>query len=434
MSLTGSHDRALGVALIWMSGVVLVALVDGWYAQSSAKHVWRREHDPKLSLGVWNPIRLTVENRSKRRMTLKVRDAVPAFMLSRGDSAEGVCPAGDRWDLSYQVFPLHRGDYSFGNPGIRALGPLGLLWVQYAEPLEGAVQVYPDLVAVRTYESLVHRGRLEELGLRSSRRWGMGTEFERLRDYSPDDEFRRINWKATARRARPISVDFQTERSQNIMLVIDAGRLMSTRVPLPSAIEGAEGPAGSPALTRLDYALNASLLLAFVSQRYGDRVGLLAFSDRVTRFVSPAPGQRQFLQLTRAMYNLEPEPTEADYSTGLGYLGVHNRRRSLAVVFTDIAERGAADSLIANIAHLARRHLVMVVTLRDTGVEELATAEPDSIKRVYERAVAQSLLDTREQTLGHLRRRGALTLDVPADHISASVINRYLEIKAKTLL
>src|SRR5947209_9042795 len=161
MSLTGSHDRALGVALIWMSGVVLVALVDAWYAQPNEGHIWRRDHDPKLSLGVWNPIHLSVENRSMRRMTIRVRDAVPQFMLARGDSAGGVCPPGDTWALSYQVFPLHRGDFDFGTPGIRILGPLGLVWLQYGAHIQDEVQVYPDLIAVRKYESVVHRGRLE---------------------------------------------------------------------------------------------------------------------------------------------------------------------------------------------------------------------------------------------------------------------------------
>jgi uncharacterized protein (DUF58 family) len=198
---------------------------------------------------------------------------------------------------------------------------------------------------------------------------------------------------------------------------------------------GGELPPKAPrALTRLDYAVNASVLLAYVSQQYGDRVGLLAFSDRVTRYVAPAPGRRHFLRITEALYNLEAEPTEADYDEGLGYLAIRNPRRSLAVVFTDIAEPEAAGTLVAHLGHLARRHLPLVVTLRDPGVERLAHLSIKAPDDVYQRAVAQTLLDDREQTLRHLRQRGVLTLDTPADQISPSLINRYLEIKARARL
>jgi uncharacterized protein (DUF58 family) len=449
--LTSSYGAAFLVGLAWLAAVVVIALIDGWFSLPSEALVWSRDHDQKLSLGAWNPVSLTLENRSRRALRLEVRDAVPSLLVPDGDHGGGECAPFGTWTLHYRVFPIHRGDYRFGAAGVRYLGPLGLAWWQRKLNLDDAVKVYPNLLAIRSYEALIRRGQLEEIGLRNSRRWGSGTEFERLREYTPDDEYRRINWKATARRNKPIAVDYQTERSQNVLLVLDSGRLMSTRVPLEGDLAPADdldriirseagaapvspSPTAPRALTRLDYAVNASVLLAYVSHQYGDRVGLLAFSDRVTRFIAPAPGRRQFLRIAEALYNLEAEETEADYAEGLGYLAARNPRRSLAVVFTDIAEPEAATILVSHLGHLARRHLPLVVTLRDPGVEKLAIADVTSPEATYERAVAQRLLDDREQTLRFLRQRGALTLDTPADRLSPSLINRYLEIKARARL
>jgi uncharacterized protein (DUF58 family) len=300
--------------------------------------------------------------------------------------------------------------------------------------------VYPNLLAVRRYEALVRRGRLQEMGVRRARRLGSGIEFERLRDYSPDDEFRRINWTATARRHTPVAVEYQTERSQTVMLLLDSGRLMSTQVPYARELEESplsggrdeDGPAEViPALTRLDHAINAALLLAHVCVTYGDRAGLIGFSDRVLSFLRPAAGRRQFLSLTEALYNLQPQRTESDYAEALAYLATRSPRRSLTVIFTDIAHQAAAASLLANISHLSRRHLPLIVTMRDPAVERLATEPVEDARSVYERAVAQNLLDDREVVLSRLRQHGALTLDVPADQLTPSVINRYLEIKAR---
>jgi uncharacterized protein (DUF58 family) len=188
------------------------------------------------------------------------------------------------------------------------------------------------------------------------------------------------------------------------------------------------------ALTRLDYALNASLLMAYVAQQYGDRTGLLAFSDRVTRYVAPGAGRRQFLTIVEALYNLEAEPTEADYNEAVTYLAIRSPRRSLVVIFTDIVEPEAASALVASVAHLTRRHLPLTVTLRDPGLSRLASLPVRDSRSVYERAVARTLLDDREASLRALRQRGVLTLDVSADSLSAALINRYLEIKARSRL
>ena len=476
--LAATYDRALVVGIAWLIVTAALAVADVTLLPPLARLTWTRDHEPKLSLGAWNPVTLRFDNRSSRPVRLRVRDAVPPELIPEGESGRGACPPAATWQLTYQVRPTHRGDYRFGPVAARYLGPLGLAWRQVSCPLDDEVKVYPDLLAVRHYESLLRRGNLEIAGLHTARRWGSGTEFERLRDYTGDDEFRRINWPATARHHRPIAADYQVERSQSILLVLDTGRLMSTTIvpaplrdidslrkrvqhhapgkclpivpaPLDDVVAICNRQPGAPpkeianrpddsrdgaTLTRLDYAVNASLLLAFVAQQTGDRVGLLAFADRVARYLPPRPGRRQFLALTDALYNLTAEPIETNYAAGLGYLALRNPHRSLAVVFTDLTESEAVEPLVAHVGHLARRHLVLVVTLRDPAIEALAALPLTTSQNVYERAVARRTLDDRDRTLRTLRQRGVLTLDVAANALSASVINRYLEIKARTRL
>lgn len=444
--LSGSHDLGLAVAVLWLAGTVVLALVDGFSLPPAETLHWKREHDDKLSLGDWNRVTLTLESTADRPATLEVRDAAPRWLLARGETGAGVCPARGAWSLRYDLFPLRRGDYRFGPVTARYLGPLGLVWRQRPENLGDEVKVYPNLLAIRNYEALVHRGRMSEFGLRHSRVFGEGTEYERLRSYTPDDEYRRVNWKATARRGQPIVVDYQTERSQNVILALDAGRLMATRLPLPGDAEDDEGFFARPdsssvkstavpaALTRLDYSLNAALLLSFVAQEYGDRIGMVAFSDRVKRFVRPRAGRRQFLLLTQELYNLEADPTATDFAEAIAYLATKNPRRSLIVFFTDFAEPDAASQLISHIGHLVPRHLPLVVTLQDPSIERLASMDLTGTQSVYERAVAARLLAARAETLLQLRHRGVLTLDVAADKLNPSVINRYLEVKARSRL
>ena len=219
------------------------------------------------------------------------------------------------------------------------------------------VKVYPNLLDVRRYEMLARRGRLFELGLKNARRLGTGTEFERLREYMPGDDYRQVAWAATARRGKPIVVEYETERSQPIILLLDAGRLMSA-------------PVGD--LAKLDYAINTCLLLAFVATLKGDRVGLLVFADRILGYYPPRRGRAQFLSLLEALYNVQAQPVESDYAQAVEYLTRRHPRRSLDIVFTDLLDRSAGTGLVPYISRLAPRHLPMLVAVGDPAVTQRA--------------------------------------------------------------
>ncbi|HLH23987.1 MAG TPA: DUF58 domain-containing protein [Chloroflexota bacterium] len=379
----------------------------------------QRRHEPRLSLGADNLIRLDVTNAGPRPLRFVLRDATPPECRASALYVAGVAPAGASTTVRYLLRPQRRGDHAFGDVVLRWDSPLGLLRRQATFPAAEPVKVYPNLLELRKYDLLARRGRLQEAGLRAARRFGTGTEFESLREYQPDDDYRRINWKATARRGRPMTAEFETERSQNVLAVLDAGRLMATEVG---------------GLTKLDQALNTSLLLAYVAALRGDRVGLLAFSDRILAYLPPRRGRRAFLAMLATLYNLAAEPVEPDFDRALQFLATRQMRRSLLVLFTDLTDRDVSSALVQHLARLARQHLTVCVTLGDPAVLSAATATPDTTAAVYERVVAARLLEERAEVLGALRQRGAITLDVPADRLTVAVVNKYLELKARTRL
>ncbi len=411
-------------ALIWVAGgylalVALLLFLD-WRAAGDGRHLMvTRHHDARLSLGVENTIQVRIRNRARRPAHVWIRDEPPEEFEIENRLLEGkVAPHGSKVG-SYYVRPLRRGDYRFGDLHARWHGPLQLVVRQRRVPAEETVKVYPNLLDVRRYDLLLRRNRLQEMGLRHSRRFGEGTEFERLRDYLPDDDFRRINWKATARRHRPVTVEYQTERSQNVVAVLDTGRMMQSPVAR---------------LAKLDYVINAVLLLAYVATGKGDKVGMMAFADQVYHFLKPRHGRGQFYQMLEMLYAIEPQPVEPDYRLALNYLALQQRRRALVVIFTDLSGGASMQSLVAHISVLARNNLPLVVTISDPDVHVAAERVPKSSIEVYQRAAAGRLLDERQVALDRLHRQGVLTLDVPADRLSIAVINRYLELKAKMML
>ncbi len=291
---------------------------------------------------------------------------------------------------------------------------LGLLRRQTRIKAGAPVKVYPNLVDVRKYDLMLRRNRLWELGLRNVRTLGGGAEFERLRDYTPDDEYRRITWKATARRGKPISMEFESERSQNIYCLLDIGRMMRS-------------PVGEVA--KMDYAINAVLLLAYVAAQKGDRIGLLTFADRVETYVAPQGGKVQFQRMLEQLYAVEGQPIEPDYNAAFSYFAAHQHKRGLVLLFTDLTGSITTEALIAQMTRLRRRHLPLLVTLGDPTVQKLARQPITGSASLYQRTVAEQLLDERQLTLDRLRQRGVQTLDVPADELSVAVINRYLAVK-----
>jgi uncharacterized protein (DUF58 family) len=428
----GGIFAVLGVVLVVLA--LLAAAVDWWLARDGARlDLVRALPSDKLSLGAWNPVRIELLNTTARLLQVQVRDVPPTdFDADPSVTLFNVRLApGDVSALAYRVRPRERGDARFDDVHVRVEGPLGLVrrgWRRTATAQQ--VRVYPGLRDLRRYDLLVRRGLERQAGGQRVRLPGASTEFERVREYVPDDEFRHINWKATARRGQPMVNQFEAERSQNLVVLLDAGRTMAALAEAP-ALDTETDRAPPPGLTKLDYALNSALVLCYVASLRGDRVALLAYADDVRTFVPPQRGRRALLATVQALYALRAEPVEPDHGRAFDFLAQRNLRRSLVVQFTDLADRESSATLASHLVRAARHHLVVCVTLGDPNVRRPARVTPRDAPALYEKMVAQQLLDDRAAVIANLAARGVITVDADADTLSPRLINTYLALKQR---
>lgn len=404
------------VALLAVVLALLAALLDALLSVKPSQIALSRSHDALLSIGTSNRIKLMVANQGARELRYVLRDESPDEFQTSASLLPGVVAPCGTARQEYTLKPFRRGEYAFGAINLRYRGVLGLLERQIQHCQTDPAIVYPDILELRKH-TLSARGTEQQTDRRTRLRGG--AEFERLREYTPDDEYRHIDWNATARVSKPIVRQYQTERNQNIMLVYDLGRQMTS-------------PQGE--LLKVDYAINSGVVLGWVGSQRGENIGLLTFNDAVRAYLPPRTGSGQYRRILDALYRAEPELVEPDYHRAIAYLGVRNPRRSLVIIFTDIADRTAAQTLLASVGSLQPRHLPMIVLLADPNLRRYAEAEPRDEDDLYRAAVAQRLLGERATLLKTLEARGVITLDVTADQLTVALLDRYLQIKARGAL
>jgi len=421
LSLGLFFDEALKPWLLALDGVVaLVAAADLLSLIGARRFRVERRCGAVGSLGEPTAVELTVENLGRSGRLLRLKDDVPETMTAEPGEFVARVPRRGRAVLAYTVTPRRRGTYTFGRVDALVSSRLGLWQRSVSWPVTTRVKVYPDIRQIARYTLLARRDKLGALGLRRSRRLGTDNEFERLRDYAEGDEPRHLDWKATARRRKLTVRAHQANQSQRIIFLIDCGRLMS----------GDTGGGLSP----LDHAFNAMLMLAHVALLRGDQVGLLAYSDRIRAYVPPGGGPRRINRLVHAVHDLFPELVEARHDRAFVELERRCRKRSLVVLMTDVYDEVGARQVGDHLGNVVGRHLPLGVFLRDHDLFALADDAPELGPALYSGAVAASMLTWRERVLAGLRLKGALTLDVFPDEITAPLINQYLQIKAHHLL
>ncbi|CAA9500931.1 MAG: hypothetical protein AVDCRST_MAG30-1904, partial [uncultured Solirubrobacteraceae bacterium] len=305
--------------------------------------------------------------------------------------------------------------HTVGAVAARARGPLGLGRWHHRLEADREVLVYPDLPAARRLALAVRSGRFREEGRLTRGPLGLGTDFESIREYVPDDDVRQVNWRATQRLQRPMSNQFRVEQDRQVLLLVDAGRLMGA--PLDTR-------------TRLDAAVDAAVAVALVADVVGDRSGVVAFDRVLRRQLSArrAGGDA----IVRALFDLEPVAEESDYE--VAFRAVEGAKRSLIVVFTDLLEEGAARPLLDAMPVLTRKHEVIVASAADPGLAAVLRARPAAVADVYASAVALDVLAAREQVAHRLRAAGARVVEAPAGALGAACVRAYLAAKASARL
>jgi uncharacterized protein (DUF58 family) len=399
--------------------LLVLALADFRLAPGAAAVSLERLLGRRLAIGEREPVTIRAQNASAASLIVHVRDEPPLAFAAEGRLLHLLLPPRGRAEGTYWVVPPGRGDFTFAGCTARVAGPLGLVQRQWRVPQASAVQIYPNFRLAARMELLGRRSHLLRTGLHTLRRRGEGRVFESLRDYVSGDNFRHIDWKATARRRKPIVREYEVERHQNVVLMLDAGRMMTAEV---------EG------LTKLDYAMNAALLVAHAAIGQGDKVGLMVFGEGVLAYLSPRGGKSQIAHVLETLYGVRPSLVEPDYAAAFHHLAARRLQRALVVIFTDLVDARASARLLRHVAALRPHHLPLLVAIADPTLEQYAWAPPTTIPTVYRQVVARDLLGDRADALRAITARGGLALDVPPGGLNLAVVNRYLDVKRRGLL
>jgi uncharacterized protein (DUF58 family) len=393
------------VAMVWLLVRVDARSVRGTFSVE-------RDSPPRVPQGEWATISWTVRAREPGVRALILTENVPESVETKGFEARfQVAPGGiGRERAMFRA--MRRGMLALG-PGVgRVLGPRGLGWCEIRTADAVELRVDPPVDSLRRLSVDTSRARWQ--GGRTRRLRGIGSEFESLRDYRPDDDSRWIDWEATARRRKLTSREYQVDEHQSVVFLLDTGRLMATE---------------DRDRSKLDYALGAALAIGFAAMTRGDNVGLIAFDRRVNAELKPGRGRGQSVRLHEALARLTPSLVEPDYADAFARLQKTSRKRSLVLVFTDLVDERVSHALIRAALAASRRHLVVVVTLSDRALLEHVGRPPQTIREAYENAVACDALLLREQAINRLKGAGVRVVDSPADRLAGDVVETYLRLR-----
>lgn len=398
--------------------IIILALIDSWRIKAQRVQVTRQPL-ARLSIGRPNPVTILVQSQNQSAI-VRICDYYPIQFTVSSPHLEVKLEPHTTQELIYTISPDKRGEFQWQNIQVRQLGSWGLAWDNWLVPSQESTAVYPDLIALK---ELTIRLTLENTGtMRQLRRLGNGTEFAELREYRTGDDTRLVDWKATARRARPVVRVLEPEQEQTLIILLDRGRLMTAQVQN---------------LKRFDWGLNATLSLALAGLNRGDRVGVGVFDREIITWIPPERGQHQLGKLIDKLTPIQPVLLEPDYVGAVTKLVNQQTRRALVTIITDIIDLTASAELLAAMVKLTPRYLPFCVTLRDPQIDKLAhphTPTNPTIESAYIRACALDLLAQRQVAFAQLRKRGVLVLDAPAHQISNQLVERYLQLKARNLL
>jgi uncharacterized protein (DUF58 family) len=360
-----------------------------------------------------------VKNRAGSAVQLGIIESNVPFLDFEVDTAVAVVPPRSAVTLERPFVARERGTAHFGNVYVWTRNHIGLLQRRYRIDASEDVRVSPDLSAIESYGTLAKRSTLLDAGLRKMRMRGLGREFESLREYQAGDAFRLVDWKATAKRGHLMVAQYDVERSQNVAIVLDCGRLMTPRI----------GPQ-----RKFEYALTAALSVARIAAEAGDNVGLTAFAARQLLSIAPRRGVAHANALVRATFDLQPRFEEPDYETTFARIRRQNAKRSLVVLFTDIFDPVTSKSILAGLGALVPRHLPICVLMNDAAIQSALDEEPRTAGGAFRTAVAMTLADERAKAIAVLRARGIIVVDVPAARLTVALLDAYLDVKARALL
>jgi len=391
--------------------VVVVAVL--CYANKNGI-VASRKLTERFSLGDDNKVYLQLKNNYVFPAQLSVIDELPVQFQDRNWIRKLKIPGNSSQEIMYTLRPVSRGEYGFGNINVFVNGPLQLVKRRFSFEAHEIVKVYPSYIQMRRFQLMAVSNRVQETGVKRMRKLGHSMEFEQIKEYVRGDDFRTINWKATARKGDLMVNNYTDERSQQIYCVINKGRLM--KMPF-------EG------LSLLDYAINSSLVLSSVALAKQDKAGLITFAENLDTFIQADKKPTQINKLLETLYNQQTRYLEQDFEKL--YAVIRNRitNRSLIVLFTNFESMEGLQRNIAALKKIAEHHLLLVIFFENTELKSIEKKKASSTEEIYIKTIAEKFNYEKRLMVKELHKHGIASILTPPQNLSVNTVNKYLELK-----
>jgi uncharacterized protein (DUF58 family) len=401
---------ALGVLLL-LDSLLLYRLKKGFFA--------RRLVADRLSNGDENEVSIYLENNYPFAAKIEIIDEIPFQFQQRDVLFNEILPANTYQTIGYKLRPVERGEYSFGAVNVFVQSDLGLVRRRYTFDNHKMVAVYPSYMQMRKYELIAFSNRLQDYGVKKIRRIGQSMEFEQIKNYVAGDDYRVINWKATARRNDLMVNQFQDEKSQQVYSLIDKGRVM--KMPFAQ-------------LSLLDYAINATLVIANIAIKKGDKAGMISFAEQVETIVKASKQGSQMRQIQEHLYRETTRFLETDYEKL--YISIRRTitQRSLLILYTNFETLSGLQRQLPFLAKLSKRHLLVVVFFENTELKQLIDKPAHDVAEIYQKTIAEKFNYEKRQIVKELHKHGIQTILTPPQLLTVNTINKYLELKARGMI
>jgi uncharacterized protein (DUF58 family) len=373
----------------------------------------------RFSNGDDNEIQIRIENFYPFKVFVRIIDEIPHQFQRRDLSFYETIPSGRKKTILYRIRPVKRGEYAYGALNVYISSPLGLIARRFRFSQDKVVPVYPSYLQMRKYELLAISNRLTETGIKKIRRIGHNMEFELIREYVSGDDYRTVNWKATARKNHLMVNHYQDERSQQVYSLIDKGRVM--QMPF-------EG------LSLLDYAINAALVISNIAIGKSDKAGLLTFQDKIGTMVPASKTNNQMSRIMEVLYNQKTAYRETDFSIVYNFVRRKITQRSLLLIYTNFESVFSLHRQLPFLINLARQHLVVVIFFENTEISSVINEPAADLRGVYHKAIAEKLVYDKKLIVRELKKFGIHALLTAPKNLTVNTINKYLELKARGLI
>lgn len=413
-------NSSLTIFIVYNLLCAILLLTDYLISKWEELILVERVGEDSLSIYERQAISFSVYNRGNQRLYIELKDEVPEFHFKAEDKLmKGYVEPHEKKVFQYFVTPTKRGAFEFKNLHVKYEGRLKLCMKMYKLNVNREYKVYPNLKNLRKYKLSITNNRMLKQGQRSLKMLGRGTSFESLREYVPGDEYRKINWKATAREGKPIVNQYEPEKNQHVHLLIDTGR------PMSYTVRG---------YRKLDMVVNTALILSDIVNQNGDQAGLLLFNTEVNNMIMPGKGAGHRNKMLEALYHIDHTNQTSNYEDAFYYFKRKERHRSIVFLFTDFETLEEGENMLKVLPVISKNNLLIIMLIKNESLEDIGNLEVKSNEDMFNKGVALELINERKKIISLLNRRGVLCVEVEAEKLEFSAVNKYIQVKNRNYM